>query len=994
MTMLTLIMLGYHAYKNAPIDRFPDVDFPVIVVSTTYEGANPYVVDTQVTQIIEEAVASIGGIEAIASKSFSNSSQVTLIFDLEKDIDVAADEVRSAVQRSVNRLPEGADIPVVIKLNTSLAPMMAILVYGDAPEERLHYFADKVVKRTLERVNGVGTVHIGGFRDRALWIRIDPIKLSARNVTIPEVIFAFQKHHSEQPSGSIYSANREYTLRLFGKFTDPEEVNSLVIRDGVRLRDIGWAEFSYEERRSVSRANLKPSLVVVVYKESKANTVETADRVYEKLRELEKIAPAGIKMTVNFDSSEFIRRSVNDAVHEIILGSVLTGLTVLAFLGSLRLSLIPVSAIPISILGAMFVINLFGYSLNIITLIAFAVAVGIVIDDAIVVLESIYRRNEEGLRGNQAADVGTRTVIFALLSSTSSIIVIFAPILFMEGPLGEFFKNFAFTLIVSIAISFFVSVSLTPMLSARLIKGTFSNPFMRAYGRFESAFDRALRWALDHKLLVFILVGSTVVVGIQLAKVVKKELFPVIDEGRFFIRFETPQGSSLDFSDRKAREIERILVSNPYVDRYGMFVGEGLHNPSINGGMFFVTLTERSKRPHQKEIMNMVRDEIKKIKDVKASVEVPSVVGARGGRQVDVQYVVKGDSLEELSKIARRLTRYLEEIGGYSDIDTDISTGNPEVRVVPIRERLYDLGITSEDLALTLNALFGKLAIGTYEVGSESYNVYIKAKEDFLKSYENLKKIYLRSKTGELVPLDYLVRVELAPGYTVINRYNRQYSFMLFANLRDKSPAEAVREIESYLKDTLPHGYSFEPEGMTKEFKRSFKQLGIALIIAVAGVYMILASLFESLIHPFTVMLTLPLAIFGVFGFLIITGNTLNEPSYFGIILLMGLVARDSVLFIERIIQLRSEGQEVREAIMKARKERLRPILMTTITIIFALLPVALGINQGGEIRKPLALAVIGGLTTALPLSLFVIPVVYELIEGIKAKLRRSQTHR
>ncbi len=393
MTMLTLIMLGYHAYKNAPIDRFPDVDFPVIVVSTTYEGANPYVVDTQVTQVIEEAVASIGGIEAIASKSFSNSSQVTLIFDLEKDIDVAADEVRSAVQRSVNRLPEGADIPVVIKLNTSLAPMMAILVYGDAPEERLHYFADKVVKRTLERVNGVGTVHIGGFRDRALWIRIDPLKLYARNITIPEVIFAFQKHHSEQPSGSIYSANREYTLRLFGKFTDPEEVNSLVIRDGVRLRDIGWAEFSYEEKRSVSRANLKPSLVVVVYKESKANTVETADRVYEKLKELEKIAPSGIKMTVNFDSSEFIRRSVNDAVHEIILGSVLTGLTVLAFLGSLRLSLIPVSAIPISILGAMFVINLFGYSLNIITLIAFAVAVGIVIDDAIVVLESIYKRN-------------------------------------------------------------------------------------------------------------------------------------------------------------------------------------------------------------------------------------------------------------------------------------------------------------------------------------------------------------------------------------------------------------------------------------------------------------------------------------------------------------------------------------------------------------------------------------------------------------------------
>ena len=988
MLMITFVVLGIYSYRNIPIDRFPDVDFPVVTISTVYSGANPYVVDTTVTREIEEDLATISGIDAIVSSSYTGLSRVTVIFDLEKDIDVAAQEVRDAVQRAYRRFPEGVDPPVVRKLNTSLAPIMAVLVHGDVDYDTVSFFADKVVKREFERIRGVAEVHLGGFRDRVMWVRVDPEKLYARNLTVGDVINAIKKNNVETPAGLIYGKNREYVLRILGKFTSEKDLNDLFIRDGVRLRDIGRAEFSYEERRNAVRFNLKSAVALIIYRESKSNTVETARLVWEKIEDLRKIAPAGVSIDVNYDASVFIKRSVSDALHEIAIGSLLTALMVFLFLGSVRFTLIPISAIPISILGTVFVLYMTGNSLNIMSLIALAVAVGIVIDDAIVVLESIYRRNEEGLRGTKAAEKGTRIVIFALLTSTASLIVIFVPVLFLKGPIGTFFSVFTLTLITAIGISFLVSISFTPMLSARVVTAQEKNPFMRAYEGFEAGFDRALRWSLNHKAVVLVLCFGTVAGGLLIAKATKKEFFPLVDEGRFIIRFETPLGSSFEFTNRKARELEKVLMENPYVLRYGMAVGEGLISPTVNGGMFFVTLKDRRVRPHQGVVMNMVRKEARKIKDIKVSVEVPSVVGARGGRQVDIQYVVRGDSLEELGRIAERLKRFLEEAGGYTDIDTDIRINQPEVRITVDRNRLADLGISVEDVGNTLNAMFGKLWVGTYELGSESYDIYIKAREDFLKTYENLKKVFVRTKNGDLVPVTSVIKYELAPGYTVINRYNRQYSFILFANLEDKTLGTAVEEIESFLRKILPPGYTYEPAGATKEFQRAFRGLAFALLVAVIGVYMVLASLFESLIHPFTVMLTLPLAVSGVFGLLYITGNSISVPSYFGIILLVGLVARDSVLFIERIIQLRKEGESVRDSIMKARKERLRPILMTTLTIMFALLPVALGLTEGAELRKPLALAVIGGLTTALPLSLFVIPVVYEIFETLRRRFK------
>lgn len=993
MFMLSFVIAGFYALKYIPIDRNPDVDFPVVSISTTYAGANPYVIDTNITRKIEDELATISGIEAINSSSYTGISRITVIFDLDKDIDIAAQEVRDAVNRAQRQFPPNTDPPVVRKVDTSLAPVMAILLHGYADYGAMSYLADKVLKREFERVQGVGEVDLGGFRDYVMWVRIDPLKLAGLKLTPIDVVNALQSNNVEIPSGRIDSKDREYVLRVYGKGRTPQEIENIIIKNNIRIKDVGKAEFTFDEKRGLVRfkafdsKEAEPAIALIIYKQSKENTVAVSKRVIEKMNELNKQLPQGLRLDINYDASTFIERSVNDALHEIVLGAVLTAFMVFLFLGNIKMTFIPSMAIPVSILGAVAFLFFFGQSLNTFTLLALAVAVGLVIDDAIVVMESIYRRNEEGLRGIEAAEKGTKTVIFALLASTASLIAIFVPVLFVKSVIGKFFFGFALTLIVAIAISYIVSLSFTPMLSARLVEAKEKNLFQRAYDRFENWFDKALRWTLNHKVIVLTISITTVVIGFKLASITPKEFTPIVDEGRFLIRFETPTGSSFDFVDKKAKELEKIISENPYVLRYGVAFGEGIAGrPTVNGGIFFITLKDKSAgRPHQKVIMDSLRKELSKVPDVRAIIDIPSAIGPRAGRSADVMYIIKGPDLNELAKISSELESRLRQTPGYTDIDTDLRINQPEVKVEIDKDKALNLGVSTEDIANTLNFLFGKYKIGTYEKGSESYNFYIKADENFLTSFDNLSKIYVRAKNGLLVPLTSLIKYQLGPGYNVINRYNRQYAVTLYANVTGgKSVGEAVVEVENMIKQVLPGGYTYEIGGQTKEFKRTFGFLGLALLVAIVAVYMILASLFESLIHPFTVLLTLPFAISGVFALILFTGQTLNVTSYFGIILLIGLVTRDSVLFIERIIQLKKGGFDTLNAILQARKERLRPILMTTFTIFASLIPVAIGLTEGAEMRKPLAIAVIGGLLTALPLSLFVIPIMYILIDKIK----------
>ncbi len=988
--MIAFIILGLYSLRVIPIDRLPDVDFPTVSIVTTYPGANAYVVDVNVTRQIEDQIATISGIETISSASFAGTSRITITFSLEKDIDVAAQEVQDAVQRALKKLPQGVDPPVVRKVDTSLAPVFVTLLHSKTADyQTLAYWADKVIKREFERINGVGQVDLGGFRDNVLWVRIDPEKLYSRGLAVQDVLDAVNKNNLEAPTGAIYGKDREYIIRLYGKVRDAKELDNVYIKNGVRLQDVGYAEFTEDEKRGMARFMGEQAVALVVYKQSKTNTVEVVDAVKAKMNELNKQLPPGMRMDYTFDSSIFVKDSVRAAIEEIIIGSLLTALVVYFFLGNLRLTLVPIFAIPITLLGTIFFIYQLGSSLNTFTLLALAVAVGIVIDDAIVVLESIYRRRyEEGLSPLEAGEKGTKIVIFALLASTASLVIVFLPIIFLKGVVGKLFGSFALTLVIAIALSYIVAISFTPMAVSRLVAGPPSiNPFVRAYERFEAFFDGLLRWSLDHKTIVIALSLLSVFIGFQLFKATKKEFFPVVDEGRFLVRFETPVGSSFEYTEKKAREIEAIFLKNPYVDRFGLAMGQGVAGrPDVNGGLGFVYLKE-GRRPHQAEIMDMVRRDLRKLKDVRVSVEPPGIIGPAAGRQSDLQYAIRGPSLEELQSIANKLTSEFRNKPGYRDVDTDLRLNEPQVQIRANREKLGDLGVNMDDVATTLSVLFGKFQLGTYELGSESYDLYVKAVPQFVENVENLKKVFVRNAKGELIPLTELVDIEIATGYKAINRYNRQYSFTFFSNLSpDKPLASAVAEVEDWLRKNLPPGYTFEPVGQAREFQRAFQGLGFALIFALVGVYMVLASLFESYRHPFTVLLMVPLAVAGAFGLLLLTNTSLSVPSYFGIILLVGIIVRDAVLFIERIIQLREEGVDTREAILQARRERLRPILMTTFTIVSALTPVALGLTAGAELRKPLALAVIGGIFTGLPLSLFLLPVLYELFDRLGLK--------
>lgn len=989
MFMLSFVLLGLFTYTKIPVDRLPNVDFPIVNISTTYQGANPDVVDTNVTKLIEDEVSTISGIDAIVSQSYAGVSRVTIIFNLDKNIDVGAQEVRDAVQRAYKRMPLGVDPPVVSKVDTSGFPILAIHLHSKSVDyQTLAYYADKVIGREFQKINGVGSVGLGGFRDNVLWVRIFPERLYSYGLTPVDVLSAVQNNHLEAPAGSIYGQDKDYIIRLYGKVKDPRELEDTYIKGNIKLRDVGFVEFTQDEERGIARFKGERSIALIIYKQSGFNTVSVADAVKNRMAELNKELPPGMRMDITFDASVFPKESARAAVEEIIIGSFLTGLVVFLFLGSLRLTLIPVVAIPITLLSAIVFLYYTGNSLNTFTLLALAVAVGIVIDDAIVVIESIYRRRQEGLLALESAEMGTRIVVFALLASTVSLVIVFLPIIFLRGVIGSFFGSFALTLVVAIAVSYIVAISFTPMASARLIREVKENAFMRAYDKFEAFFDGLLRWSLDHKLIVLLISAITVLIGFMFVRAVKKEFFPITDEGAFIVRFETPIGTSFDFTNQKAKEVEAILLKNPYIDRFGIAIGQGVAGrPDVNGGQAFIFLKDRSVRPHQKVIMNQLRQQLSKIKDIRVSVEAfPIVMGA--GKQTDITYAVKGPSLEELQRIAKSMVSEFRNRPGFKDVDTDLRLNEPQIQIRVNRDRLGDLGISVEDVALTLNILFGKYKFGTYELGGESYNAYIKATPEFVQNWENLNKVYLRTKNGGLVPLTQVVDLSIAPGYHVINRYNRQYSFTFYANLSGKALGSASAEVERWLRNNLPPGYSFEATGQTREFARAFKNLAFALTVAIVGIYMVLASLFESYRHPFTVLLTVPLSLSGAFGLLYVTDTSLSVPSYFGIILLIGIVVRDAVLFIERIIQLRKENYQTRQAILQARKERLRPILMTTMTIVFALLPVSLGLTAGSELRKPLAIAVIGGIASALPLSLLVLPIVYELFDSIKLRRR------
>jgi len=1003
MMSAVLVLFGLVALDRLGMDRFPRIDFPVISVTTSLPGANPDVVDASITNIIESAVNSVPGIDAVMSNSVPSTSVVAIQFNLDKDIDVAFNEVQAKVNQVLRQLPEDADPPVVAKVETDASPIMWISLQGDRTQQQLNQYARNVMKKALETIDGVGEVRLGGRRDRTIRINLHPERLASLGLTVQDVADAFAREHFQLPGGFLVSGATERLIKLDLEYHAAQDFAGLVIahREGatIKLGDVATIEDGLEDFRRLARFNSEPTVGLGIVKVAGANTVAIVDEVNRRLQEeIIPQLPPGMRATIASDQSIFIREMVAALLDKIVLGTLLAGLVVLLFLKNLRATIIIALAIPVSLLGAVAIMYFFGYTFNSLTLLALLLLIGVVVDDAIVVLENIYRHREtvepDPLRG---ALTGTNQVVFAILATTLALVAIFAPVAFMGGIIGRFFESFAVVVSVGVLISYFVAVTLTPMLCSRYLRVAESHG--RMYWVFENGFralDRAYRRLLDlalsHRWLTVALTALLVLSSGWFLQAIGKAFAPEEDEGQFVIILRAPLGAGIEYTDGRLREVEAILAGEPSVRSYFTAIGLG-DQGQVNQAFAFVRMQPREQRSErQQDLLPRINARLAMVPGVRAfATPVPIIGGQRGD---PLQFVVRGPDLTRVAELATRIRDRLgaehPEIGR---LDLDLQLDLPQLVLDVDRERVASLGLGSRDVAFAANVLAGGVDIAKYNDqpgDGERYDVRLKAVEGRFTVAEDLKRIYLRNEAGDMIRLDTVARFEESIAPAVISRYNLQYSANFYAT-PEIALGAAVEIVRRVAGEELPLGYSIRMLGEAEEFEKTAGYIVFVFVLATVLVYMVLASQFNSFVQPFIIMMAQPLAVIGGLVALWLTGHTLNIFSMIGMILLIGLVAKNSILLVDLTNQYRAAGKGVDEALRLACPIRMRPVLMTSMTLILALMPAATGLGAGSDTIGPLAVAVIGGMISSTLLALVVVPVVYSLIERRLEVRRRRQ---
>ena len=1000
MVGIALIVFGIVAFPRLALDLFPKVDFPVVNITTKLVGASPEIMEADVTNTIEEAVNTINGVKSITSRSMEEYSIVTVEFQLERNIEQAAQDVRDKVAAIRNQLPKDSEPPVIEKISPEDQPIVWIAVWGDRSIRDLTHYADKILKRDIEKIPGVGSVTMSGGRTRQVRIWIDQKKMDAASLTADDIKQALGREHREVPGGRIENVRTEYIVKTKGEFETPEAFNDLVIayRHGrlIKLKDIGYAEDGLEDERSITRFDGKTAVGLSVKRQSGENTVAVAERVKAAVAAIN--PPQGMHLDITFDQSKFIRRSIEDVQVSLWLGAVLAVLIIFVFLRSVRSTLISAVALPTSVIATFAFIQAFGFTLNIMTMLGLSLSIGILIDDSIVVLENIYRRMEEGEPPMQASLEGSSEIGLAVMATTLSIVAVFVPVAFMKGIVGKFFFEFGITVTVAVLISLFVSLTITPMLTSRFLSHTKKHG--RAYLFLEKGFDRMydvyrplLAWALKHRWAVIMIAGASIAVGIFFFAILGKEFMPNEDQGRYMVRLETPIDYSLPRADGVMKKIDEELRRRPEVQSTFYVTGSDL-TPDVNKSRIYVNMKERKDRNIvQIDSMKQVRDSLSGRPDIKASVEMIAMVGG-GMRSVPIQLMVQGRNLDDLNMRTLAIKNEFAKLPGIVDADTSIETGKPEVRISIDRDKAANLGISAASIGGTVNTMIGGEIIGKYkdEKEGERYDIAARLIPSERDRPGDIDTLWVRSTTGELVRMKDVATVKTGEGPTVIMHYNRQRAATLFAGTDKTKPmGQAMDELNAIVKKNVTPEISTRYVGMADAMLDSFKNIAFALIIAVIMVYMILASQFESFVHPFTIMFSLPVSLIGAMGLLFLTGERVQIFSLIGVIMLMGLVTKNAILLVDYTITLRKRGMTREEALLKAGPVRLRPIVMTTAAMVFGMLPTALKIGEGAESRAPMAIAVIGGLITSTLLTLVVIPVVYTLVDDLENFFKKTK---
>lgn len=1001
MLILACVTFGVLSFGKLGVDQYPDVEIPVVTVTTTLRGASPEEIETQVTKILEDAVSTAEGIDELRSTSLEGVSVVTINFLLDRDRDQATQDVRDKVAAAIKDLPEGTDPPVVTRFDTTAIPVLTLVVSSDRRDLReVTELARKQVLEPLQGVAGVGQIQLVGGRKRAFNVLLDADALAAQGLSIQQVRQAIEQQNLELPGGRLESAGREDVLRTMARVQDVHELRRLVVaeRQGapVLLGQIAEVEDGAEDPRSLSRLDGENAVALVIQKQAGTNTVEVVDAIYKRVEALERTLPADIDITPIRDASRFIRRSIHEVELHLVLGALLASASVLVFMGSLRSTLIAALAIPCSIVTTFAVLHALDYTLNNFTLLALTLAVGIVIDDAIVVLENVYRRVEHGEPPVQAAIVGTREISLAVFATTLSLIVIFLPTAFMEGRVGKFWRSFGITTAFSIGVSLFVALTLTPMLCARLLRAPKASHEAKKPGlvaRLNALLDDGygwlVKWSLKARWLVVALAVATVAAIVPLGERIGKDFIPKDDTSDFMVVLTMPEGSSLEASSAMATRIEGELRQIRGVERIFTTIGSSRGGDDVTEVQFYVQVVDITERDYPlAAVQKEAREILRAYPDLRPSVQ--DLGGLRqGGRNTQLAFSLRGPDLEALNQYADALMAKMREVPGMVDVDSSAAVRKPEVRVKIDRDRAADLGVRAGEIAAALRTMVGGEPISKIREGAEQYDLWLRLRPEDRRNLDALRGLPIATDAG-LSRLEALAEFERERGPAQIDRLGRIRQVEIGANLDGLPLGDAVDKVRALVAEmNLPPEYEVVFTGRAKTLGDTINSFLSALALSFLFMYMVLAAQFESLLHPVTIMLSLPLSLPFALLSLLLLGDTLNIYSTFGVFMLFGIIKKNGILQVDYTNTLRERGVEREAAIIEANKTRLRPILMTTITLIAGMIPIALGKGPGAAARASMAKVIIGGQALSLVITLLIVPVAYSLFDDAGRALGR-----
>lgn len=994
---IVLIIFGVVAFTNLEVREYPSVDPPVISVTTNYPGANSDVIETQITEPLEQSLNGIEGIEVIRSESREQSSRITIEFDLDRDLEAAANDVRDRVSRSQRNLPPDIENPVVQKADADAVPIIFMFLQSETKNTmEVSEYANNVIKERLQTITGVSSVNIFGEQKYSMQMRLNPGKLSAYGLTPIDVQNALERENVELPSGRIEGDNTELPVRTLGRINTVDEFNDLVIKQEgsnvVRFRDIGYAVISPENERTGVRKGGLPGIGISIQSMPGANLLEISDEFWKRFEEIKRDLPPEYTVEVGFDFSEYVRTTVDEVEETIFIAFGLVVLIIFLFLRDWRSTLIPIVAIPVSIIATFFVMYVVGYSINVLTLMGIILAIGLVVDDAIVVLENIYSKIEEGYSPVEAAFKGANEIYFAIISTTLALAAVFMPILFLEGLTGRLFREFAVTIGASVMISAFVALSLTPMLSSRLLKkhdkgNWFYNKTEPFFVKMASVYGASLRAFMKVRWM-----GIVIIVGVGLMVYfiggsLQSELAPLEDRSNVRVNVTAPEGTTYEYTNKYMAELTQLIMDsipeapNPIEIIAPSFSSAGSTNRGIIN-LYLIKPEERGRT--QDQIFKVLNRNFNSITGVRAFAIQPPTIGSRFARQ-PIQYVLQAPNYEKLIEV---MPKFLEEANNSSileNADTDLRVNKPEILVNIDREKASVLGVSVEDVSRTLQVALGGQRFGYYIKDGKQYQVIGQMDRENRDEPYDLRYLYVRSRNGDLIQLDNLVKLEESISPAERNRYNRFVSATISANLAPGfAIGDGIEEMDRIAAKVLDPSFSTALTGESKDFQESSSSLVFTFIFALIIIFLVLAAQFESFIDPFIILLTVPLALTGAVLSLWIFDQTLNVFSQIGIIMLIGLVTKNAILIVEFANQKKETGLKKLDAVQEAAEARFRPILMTTLSTVLGILPIAVGAGAGS--RVSLGIAVVGGLIFATFLTLFVVPAVYSYLSSAKAK--------